>query len=125
MSFAEPKPHAASPKDVLTKALVRASALLGLSQRALARILGVSESSVSRLDAGRRIDPATKEGELALLFLRMVRSLDAVLGGDAEACRRWFEAGNHHLNGVPAELVQSAAGLVRVTDYLDAVRGKM
>ena len=73
---AEPAPDA-----VLTKALLRAADLLGLSSRVLARILGVSEASVSRLASGARtIDPASKEGELALLLVRVYRSLDALVG---------------------------------------------
>jgi hypothetical protein len=109
---------------VLTKAVVRAARSLGLSQRALAAIIGISESSASRLTRGRRVDPDSKEGELAVLFLRTYRSLDAVLGGSDVASRKWMHAQNHHLSGVPAKLVCSVTGLVRVVDYLDAMRGK-
>ena len=109
---------------VLTKALLRAARSLGLAQRGLATVLGVSESSVSRLARGRRIDPASKEGELAILFLRLYRSLDALIGGNEEQARKWMQAENRHLGGVPAELVSSVAGLVQVAEYLDAMRGK-
>jgi transcriptional regulator with XRE-family HTH domain len=109
---------------VLTKALVRAARSLGLSQRALAKIIGISESSASRLTRGRLVDPDTKEGELAVLFLRTYRSLDAVLGGSDEASRKWMHAHNHHLTGEPAKLIRTVTGLVRVVDYLDAMRGK-
>lgn len=123
MPVAAPRsgPRAAA---VLTKALVRACRNLGLAQRDLAALLGVSESSVSRLHRNRAIDPATKEGELALLFLRVYRSLDAVVGGDREKSRTWFHARNRHLGGIPAERVLTVAGLVAVADYLDAMRGK-
>jgi len=120
-------PAAGSPADsarVLTKALVRAARSLGLSQRALAGIIGISEASASRLTRGRRIDPRSKEGELAVLFMRAYRSLDALLGGNEEACRKWMQARNFHLDDIPAELVGSVTGLVRVADYLDAMRGK-
>jgi hypothetical protein len=114
-----------SPPAVLTKAVARAADLLGLSGRELAAVLGVSPSSLSRVSrGGRAIDPETKEGELALLFLRVFRSLDALLGGDAEKCRGWLRAYNRHLAGVPADLFQTAQGLVHVTDYLDALRGQ-
>ncbi|MFP3942207.1 MAG: antitoxin Xre/MbcA/ParS toxin-binding domain-containing protein [Thermoanaerobaculia bacterium] len=113
-----------SAPAVLAKALERAAGRLRVSDRELAAVLGVSASSVSRTSRGRRtIDPESKEGELALLFLRVYRSLDGLLGGDAEGCRRWLRAYNHHLAGVPAELLQSAQGLVRVAEYLDALRG--
>ena len=112
----------ASAPAVLTKATERAADFLGFSGRELAAVLGVSASSLSRIATGRRtIDPASKEGELALLFLRVFRSLDALLGGDSEKCRLWLRAYNDHLSGVPAELIQTAQGLVRATDYLDAL----
>jgi transcriptional regulator with XRE-family HTH domain len=109
---------------VLTRALLRAAERLGLSQKDLAPILGVSPSTLSRLPR-RPLDPRSKEGELGILFVRLYRSLDALLGGNAEACRRWFHAPNRHLGGTPAELVRSVAGLVHVIEYLDAMRGKV
>ena len=73
-----------APDVVLTKALLRATELLGLSSAVLARVLGVSEASVSRLTSGARtVDPQSKEGELALLLVRVYRSLDALVGTDA------------------------------------------
>ena len=114
----------AESSRVLTKALVRAARSLSLSQRTLAAVVGISESSASRLNRGRLVDPDSKEGELALLFLRVYRSLDALLGGNDETARKWMHARNHHLSGVPAKLLCSVAGLVRVADYLDAMRGK-
>jgi len=87
----------------------------------MARVVGVSAASWSRLAAGQRtVDPASKEGELALLF----RSLDALVGGEAEKARAWLRAPNTHLSAVPLECIQSVVGLVRVDEYLDAVRGK-
>lgn len=109
---------------VLTKALERATERLAFTDREIAAVLGVSPSSVSRLFHGTRaVSPESKEGELALLFLRVFRSLDGLLGGDGEQCRRWLRAYNRHVGGVPADLVQTAQGLVRVADYLDALRG--
>ena len=113
------------PAAVLTKALLRAGDQLGLTRKALGRIIGVSEASMSRLTGGRRIDPDSKEGELALLLLRLFRSLDPLGGGDAGRARSWFEAHNLHLGGIPSEMVATAEGLVDVTQYLDAMRGKL
>jgi len=120
-----PAPRASGRKAVvLAKAVVRAARALGLSQRDLAAVMGISESSASRLNRGRPVDPESKEGELAILFLRVYRSLDAVLGGNEEQARRWMHAENLHLQEVPARLLSSVTGLVRVADYLDAMRGK-
>ena len=116
--------HAPSPDAVVTKATLRAAERLGLPDALLARVLGVSPASISRLRSGRTIAAAQKEGELALLFLRLYRGLDALLGGDAEGCRRWLRGENVHLGGVPLDLIQTVSGLVNVGQYLDAMRGK-
>ena len=114
-----------STPTVLTRAVLRAAEHLGLRNRELALILGASEASISRLNASRRIDPASKEGELALLFLRLFRSLDALVGGSDAAARAWLHAPNDHLGGVPAERIRLAEGLVDVVQYLDAMRGRL
>ena len=103
---------------------MRAARRLDLTQRDLARLLGVSEASVSRIARGRAVDPGSKEGEIALLFLRLYRSLDSLLGGHEENARRWMHAPNQHVGGTPAEVITTIPGLVRVTEYLDALRGK-
>ncbi len=110
---------------VLTKAVASAAARLGVRNRQLAQIIGTSEASVSRLSTGRLIAADTKEAELALLFLRLFRSLDALVGGDEMKARAWLEAENIHLGGVPAERIRSVEGLVDVVQYLDAVRGRL
>jgi Protein of unknown function (DUF2384) len=117
-------PRPATQAAVLTKAALRAAALLGLKDAELARVIGVSAASLSRLHRDRTIAPSTKEGELAVLFVRMYRSLDAVLSGQEKPIRAWFQAENHHLGGVPARLVQTVPGLVHVLQYLDAMRAK-
>ena len=110
---------------VLTKAVLRAARALGVTQKRLAAILGASEASVSRLGRTKQLDPDTKEGELALLFLRLYRSLDTLVGGDAEKARAWLAADNSHLGGVPAQRIATVSGLVDAVSYLDALRGKL
>jgi uncharacterized protein (DUF2384 family) len=118
-------PQASRRDVVLTTATLRAGGLLGLKDADIARILGVSPATLSRLrNHERAISPASKEGELALLLVRIYRSLDGILGEDREAMRAWFHDNNRHLRGIPAELVRTAPGLVRVVEYLDAMRAK-
>lgn len=113
------------PAPVLAKAVTAAAARLGLRNRQLAPIIGTSEASVSRLSSGRALDPAQKEGELALLFLRLYRSLDALVGGDDEKAKAWLHADNDHLGGIPADRIRTVEGLVDVIQYLDAMRGRL
>ena len=126
-----PKALAAAPKAVndavvLTKAVVRAAELLSFSQRELAHILGVSEATVSRLCGGSYQLSATrtKEWELALLLVRLFRSLDA-LWGHEEAAHTWLNTDNVALAARPVDLVSSIEGLVRVVNYLDNARGRL
>ena len=110
---------------VLTKAVLRAARALGLTQRRLAAVLGLSEATVSRFGRGKTIDARTKDGELAVLVLRLFRSLDTVVGGDETKARTWLWAENDHLGGIPADRIRTIAGLLDVVSYLDAVRGKL
>jgi transcriptional regulator with XRE-family HTH domain len=121
------RPRPQSDADgVLTRALLRAATILGLSQKDVARIVGVSEATLSRVVGGARVlDPDSKEGELALLLLRVFRSADALLGGKESDVRAWFQAENAHLGEAPATRVQTVEGLVHVAEYLDAMRGKL
>jgi len=108
---------------VVTKAALRAAGRLGLSNRVLSRVLGLSEASVSRMGTGSFVlSTGDKPFELALMFVRLFRSLDAIVGGDDEAARGWMESQNTALGGVPKEMIQTLPGLVNVVGYLDARR---
>ena len=108
---------------VLGKATVRAAEGLGLSGKALAEVIGLSEPTVSRIKkAETGIDPEGKSGELALLLVRTFRSLDALVGGDEDKRKLWMSTSNRELNGVPLELVKKVDGLLRVLAYLDVMR---
>ena len=114
---------APDPAAVVTRAVLRAAANLELSSKVVAHTLGVSEATVSRLKSGRRrIEPAEKAFELAALFVRLYRSLDALTGGDDAVSARWMANANSALAGTPVALIQSVEGLMRVIQYLDARR---
>ena len=107
---------------VLTKATVRAAERLGISQKTLGNIVGLSEPVVSRMKNGDYTIARGKSFELAALFVQLYRSLDAIVGGDDVAARRWLKSGNHALNGVPIDLIQKVYGLTHVVQYLDSRR---
>jgi len=118
-------PPKLDPAPILAKAAMNAATRLGLRNKQLAEIIGTSEASVSRLKGGRGLDPERKEGELALLFLRLYRSLDALVGGDDAKARDWMHAANDHIGGIPADRIRTVEGLVDVVQYLDAMRGRL
>jgi hypothetical protein len=122
------KPVPASPGDhleaaVVTKAALRVADRLVLTNKVLAKVIGVSEATVSRMRAGAyRLERDHKSFELAVLLARLYRSLDAVVGGDDAVAAAWLKNANTALDGVPLALIQSVTGLVNVIAYLDARR---
>lgn len=108
---------------VLTTATLRAGKLLGLTGAQLSRVIGWSESSISRMRTGDAlIKPGTKDSELALLLVRCYRSLDTLVGRNDEQRRAWMTSYNRALGGVPRELIRQIQGLVKVVEYLDHMR---
>lgn len=113
------------PAVVLSKAVTRAAERLEISRAQLARILGLSAASVTRLhQGGYRLDPQRKEWELGALFVRLFRSLDSLVGNEQTA-RAWLRSENLALHDRPIDLIVNTEGLVRVVQYLDAARGRL
>jgi uncharacterized protein (DUF2384 family) len=113
---------APDPAETVRKALLRASDFLALGQAVLGAVIGLSPASMSRLAKGDgRLSGKTLE--LSLIFLRLFRSLDAIVGGDDRAARSWLRSPNTALDGaVPLQLIQTIPGLVDVVSYVDARR---
>jgi hypothetical protein len=123
MPQARSQPGAAPEGAVVTKAVLRAASRLGVSNKALARTLGLSEATVSRMRWGKYVlAKDDKPFEVAVLFLRLFRSLDAIVGGDESAARAWLQSENAALGGAPGALIQTLPGLVNVVGYVDARR---
>lgn len=109
--------------NVLTKATVRAAERLGLPARKLALVLGVSEPSISRMKKGTfTVEDGSKSFELAAIFVRVFRSLDAITGGDEATARHWLMTENTALGGRPIDRITTITGLADVAAYLDARR---
>lgn len=120
----QPRVDADSSRErvVVTKAVRRAAQKLGLTHAQLAEVLGVSASTVSRLESTPLSRP--KAVELALLLIRVYRSLIGVVGTD-EAAAQWLAAENSYLQGRPVDLLQRVEGLTQTLGYLDAMRARV
>ena len=120
------KPRPAATADqaaVLTKATLRAAVQLGLTNKLLATVIGVSEATVSRMRSGDYLlQRGQKPFELAVLFVRLYRSLDAIVGGDDAVAGSWLKNRNTVLDAEPLTLIQTVPGLMNVIQYLDARR---
>jgi len=94
---------------------------MGLSRTELAQVIGRDRSSISRSG----IDPASKSGELARILIRCYRALAVMVDDNQQQVHEWLATPNDHTGGVPQEQLLSVAGLVTVSEYLDAIRGKV
>ena len=111
---------------VLTEATLGAAESLGLKGEALASVLGISPSSVSRMHNGDfQLNPDAKAWELGVLLVRLYRGLDAIMAGDEEALRAWMNNPNRDLHANPAELIRKVEGLVDTLAYVDAHRARV
>ncbi|MDZ7925332.1 MAG: helix-turn-helix transcriptional regulator [Marinagarivorans sp.] len=110
---------------VLAKATLNAAEQLGLKQSELAAVLGLHRTAISRLKQNPTLDPASKQGELALLLIRIARALHALTGGDKEWMQHFMSTHNKVTGGVPTEQIASIQGLMTVLQFVDAVRSKV
>ena len=109
---------------VLTTAVANVAKNLDIGPTELAKIIGVSQSSASRLMAGHYdIKDSTKTWELGALFVRMYRGLYSIVGNNDQLAQQWLKSGNAVFGGAqPYDVIQQAQGLVHACDYIDAHR---
>lgn len=112
-----------APSAVLTKAVLRAAAQFDVPAKTLASVLGLSEATISRMrHANFQLAAGTKPFKIGVLFVRLIRSLDAIVGGDETVARSWLQNPNLTLDGRPIDKISTIAGLIDVIAYLDAHR---
>ena len=123
IAISEERAAAEAGEAAVNKAVVRAAEFLKLSQGELGEIIGLPTSSASRFVHGRQtLRRDSKQYQLALLFVRAFRSLDAISGGDERYNREWLRAENTALHAVPLTLMKRPEGLSDVLAYLDSRR---
>lgn len=121
-----PGDNASDRARVLSEAVARIADFWALSNARLGVILGLSAPTVSRLRGGSyRLEPGGKPFELGQHLLRLFRSLDSWLGQDDGAARSWLETHNLDLGDRPLALIETVRGLLRTSDYVDALRARV
>lgn len=118
-------------KSIPTQSQVLATAInklreeIKIKPQDLAAIIGQHRNTLDRCLKNGSLDPESKQGELALLLIRIYRSLFALNGGDREAMMHWLNTYNYHIQAIPLEEMKKITGLTRIVEYLDAMRGKV
>lgn len=114
------------PEDsaLVSKAILRAGAHLGLPDPVLATILGLSGSAVeqAREDQTPLIQGWRTLARAAPL-LRLSRALDQGLGRDPDATESWIRSHNTAFGARPLDVLQTSDGPQRVLDHVQALLG--
>jgi len=123
VALAIPQPDRSA---ALGTAIVRIAEFWGLNNAKLGAILGLSAPTISRLKRGAAgLDPASKSFEAGQFLLRLFRSLDALLGSDDMAARRWLDTPNIDLGAKPIDKLVTMRGLIELCDYVDFHRARV
>jgi hypothetical protein len=116
-------PTSTSDSKLVSKAVLKAAKKLEISNAELAEIIGSSPSKLTRMNQGTaEISKSGKEFDIALLFIRLYRSLDAITGGDNKTCAAWIRNNHDIFKQPPIEEIKKIEGLVYVVQYLDSRR---
>lgn len=109
-------------KIVLAKAFFNMGKQFNFTQTQLATILGISEPTINRLGTQLGIDPTSKQGEIALLFINLFSALYDLTGGDSDWIQHFLKSKNRVTGGVPMEQIENVRGLVSVLQFVEAIR---
>jgi hypothetical protein len=119
--------HLKFEREVLRKALLKACQILEITSQEFADLIGIRGASYSRFIGNAQdeyfIDPNSKTGEIAIMFLKIYKSLFALLGGDAKSCSIWLRSMNKSLGYIPIKLMSSVQGMANVLYYLERIKG--
>ena len=118
-------PTKLTPEMVLAKAVLNAAEQLGLSQSVLAAVLGLHRTTITQLKTNLELDPNSKQGELALLLIRLAQALFALTGGDQKWIQHFMHTTCRATGGIPAEEVTRLEGLFAVLRFVDGMRCKV
>lgn len=112
-------------KVVLATAVLNVAEQLDLKQAQLGAVLGMQRTAISRMKSKPELDPESKQGELAVMLIRIYRALFSLMDGDLEWMRHFMKSHNNVTGGVPQEQIQTVVGLMSVLQFVDAMRGKV
>jgi plasmid maintenance system antidote protein VapI len=106
--------------QVVSKAFMEAGNDLGLNGCQLAKTIGLSEATISRIRRGScMITPDTKPYEMAMMVIRIHKAVMGIMKQDVSAAKAWMNTENEELKAVPARKICDIRGLVSVLAYAE------
>lgn len=106
---------------ILAKALLRASAELGLTREQLASAIGTDSDGIAQISDQMHLDSQSPSGQLAVLVIRLARSMRAQCNGDENWIHNFMRTPNSMIGAVPCEAVTTEDGLRRVVYWLETI----
>ena len=120
---AEPAP-VRSDAELVFSAAMNAAKLLDVPLQALCDILHMPSVAALRKRASRSGTAQSAEAMLALMWLRVARSLGDLFGPQNIKQQQQFLHSSNRTLGVPLERMRTLEGLAEVAQYIDAYRGR-
>ncbi len=109
----------------LTQSVLQITALLGLYQAELARILCIKCGDIGQLASGRRcLEPGSEPWRQARRLVRLYQALYARQDGNGAAMCHWLRVPQPVLGGVPHLLMVDDGRLVDVVHCLEQAAGR-
>lgn len=105
----------------LTKKFFEVTNFLGLSNREIGEILGVSEATISRAKTRERYFAQNRHQQwrCAELMIRAVSELNRIYDHPRKE-KHWFTTYNSDLGAMPITLLHSMEGLIEVVSHLES-----
>ena len=110
---------------VLTKASWKAAELLGLKPEQFVRILHLECLDMNLSEATLMFDPNSKQGEIALILIRIYKALYHLNGGDIKWMHHFLNSPNLLTGGIPIEQLESMSGLLSVLNTVESLQYKV
>lgn len=109
-----------SPSDLVTNGVIKACDDLDINGATVARIIGISTASVSRMRNGTwKFQEGSKSYELAIALLRMHLALKRKMRDNLDRMRGWLRATDATLGSAPIDHLNRIQGLFRVIFLLE------
>jgi len=117
-----PLSQSINTSKVLTKASWKAAELLGLKSEQFVRILHLECLDMKLSEATLMFDPNSKQGEIALILIRIYKALYNLNGSDIEWMHHFLNSPNLLTGGIPIEQLESMNGLLSVLNTVESLQ---
>ena len=106
---------------VLAKAAWKAAEHLGLKPEQFLRILHLECVDMNLSEATLMLDLNSKQGEIALILIRIYKAIYNLNGGDTKWMHHFLNSPNLLTSGIPIEQLESMSGLLSVLKTVESL----